>query len=115
MPAAIQPSGLSALRFSFVCSPTSGATAPKAAMLQAVKEPARPETNAKRVPARTPLIGVALASWPRSPLATLSPITESTNGADQIAVSTKPATTAATAMAARRAGYGPAPKKLARG
>ena len=61
MPAAIQPSGLNGLRFSAACPPTSGATAPNAAMLQAVNEPASPETP-KVVPARAPLVEVAFAS-----------------------------------------------------
>ena len=49
------------------------------AMLQAVKVPANPETNANSSPAKVPVIGVVLASWPSNVFATLSPITLSTN------------------------------------
>ncbi len=68
-----------------------GLTAPNTAMLHAVNVPATPEANANAMPAATPAIGVALASWPSSVSAMLSPIVESTNWADQITVSPSPA------------------------
>ncbi|WP_235583119.1 hypothetical protein [Kitasatospora sp. Root107] len=86
IPAAIQPSGLTISRNRsrrLVSSPIIGPTAPKTAMLQAVKEPARPVTKAKTTPVAIPAIGVLWASWPRRALAVVVPISVSTNFADQ--------------------------------
>ena len=60
-------------------------------MLQAVKVPASPDTKANTSPATVPPIAVAFASWPSRVLATLSPMTESTNSNDHSTASRTPA------------------------